>query len=269
MTPKIIHQTWKSSIVPPEYIDYVSSVKKLHPDYTYYLHTDEDIDNIVKNYTPQFYDAYKNFSTHINRVDFVRYVILYYIGGIYLDMDVMCLKNFDDLVKKDTIILAPECEEHRKMYMRNKDILCNAVMISPPNNQFWYDFMVYIITNYSKCIPNPIFQTGPMALTNFWDKYAFHRNHIYNVLILSPHAFYPQSDNFNNHTVNGVKSITSDCKDFTNTYAIHMWSHSWLDSKSKWVLSNRRTIKYVIIFVILVVVLFMLRVGHLKYNYGK
>ena len=39
--PKIIHQTWKTKDLPQNYKKWSNSIKKMHPDWTYILWTDE------------------------------------------------------------------------------------------------------------------------------------------------------------------------------------------------------------------------------------
>ena len=35
----------------------------------------------------------------VQKIDFAKYVILYHYGGVYIDMDVKCLKNINNLKK--------------------------------------------------------------------------------------------------------------------------------------------------------------------------
>lgn len=244
-TPRSILQTWKTHDVPEEYRDYVSSIKANHPDYTYTLLDDLEVDELVKTVTPEYYEAFRNFRRHIERVDFVRYVWLWKFGGVYLDLDIQCLKPLDTLVAQNQIILAPEASEHCKMYMRRADqgVLCNAAMISPPGMQFWKDLMDYIIAHYDDApwwdiaglTDNPVTKTGPMALTRFYED-TWNRDK-YNIRVLSSCAFFPMSDWHNEgRTMDGIPSITNDCQDLSETYLVHRWGHSWCGDKSVWLI---------------------------------
>lgn len=259
-TPKLIHQTWKTNQVPDHLQSYQQSWLSINPSYQYTLHTDEDIDQIVRQYAPDFYDSYRNFYTHIERVDFVRYVLLYEFGGIYADLDEVCIKPLDDLVAKNQIVLGYEPVEHNTLYQRDH-ILCNAFMISPPKQQFWMDFMNYIIQNYDnhKWIPwknTAIYRTGPMALTLFYDS-VWDRDK-YNVCLLSSCAFFPMTDRFTNRTVEGFPYISRECHNLSQTYAIHCWEHGWLDGNMRTVLSYKFELVTVLLIMFIVLVSFFI-----------
>lgn len=94
MIPKIIHQTWKNTKIPDNWIDAQKSCKILHPDYKYILWTHEDMDKFVKSEYPNFYKTYISYKYDIQRCDAFRYLVLYTYGGIYLDLDIVCKKKF-------------------------------------------------------------------------------------------------------------------------------------------------------------------------------
>jgi mannosyltransferase OCH1-like enzyme len=99
------------------------------PEYQYKMWTDEDLDDLIKNDFPWFYEKYTNYDKNIKRIDMARYFILYKHGGIYADMDYMCMKNFYHLLtpNKVTISESPYANEY----------LQNALMASNKENPFW------------------------------------------------------------------------------------------------------------------------------------
>ena len=99
MIPKIIHQTWKDENIPEKWIDSVNSCKRVYSDFTYMLWTDEKMEEFIKNEHSWFYDTYMGYPHHIQRCDAFRYFVLYTYGGIYLDMDITCLKDLKDFLK--------------------------------------------------------------------------------------------------------------------------------------------------------------------------
>ena len=102
-------------------------------DFEHKLWNDEDdIDSIVRNHYPQYYDTYVEFPLHIMRIDFARFCILYQYGGIYADMDVYCYKNFyNELTNSLYIQQAPYGDVPVE----------NALMASEPKNEFWLKCM--------------------------------------------------------------------------------------------------------------------------------
>ena len=99
------------------------------PDFEHKLWNDgDDIDNLVEQHYPQYYDTYSSFPLHIMKIDFARFCILHKYGGIYADMDVYCYKNFyNELTNKVYIQQAPYGDIPVE----------NALMASESNNEFW------------------------------------------------------------------------------------------------------------------------------------
>jgi mannosyltransferase OCH1-like enzyme len=114
--PKIIIQTWKSNSVPQRYMQLIESIKKYNPDYEYLFFTDNDIENFLKINYPDYYRTYLALPIKIQRIDFFRYIAVYHFGGFYMDLDMLCLKPFDDLLKHgcvfpvDEFITKPMCK---------------------------------------------------------------------------------------------------------------------------------------------------------------
>ena len=51
------------------------------------------------SYYPNLLPSYKKLDLMIMKIDFMKYIILYHYGGIYADMDTVCLKDIDPLIK--------------------------------------------------------------------------------------------------------------------------------------------------------------------------
>ena len=51
--PKIIHQTWKSSLLPPKYQVCQESWKRLNPDMKYQFYDDNACEALVRTHYPQ------------------------------------------------------------------------------------------------------------------------------------------------------------------------------------------------------------------------
>src|SRR4051794_26367104 len=96
--PLILHQTWKTSEVPDEWKPYQQSWKDHHPDWTYRLWTDDDYLPFVETHFPDFKQTFVDYSYQIQRVDAIRYLILFTYGGVYADLDIECLRPVDELL---------------------------------------------------------------------------------------------------------------------------------------------------------------------------
>ncbi len=133
--PKIIHQIapLDKSRWHPMWERCYPSWKKEFLDFEHKMWNDEeDINKFVRDYYPQYWQLYLDFPAHIMRIDFVRFCLLHYYGGIYADMDMYCYKNFyTELDTPLMIIEAPYGDE----------FLESSLMISVPGHQFWIDCM--------------------------------------------------------------------------------------------------------------------------------
>jgi mannosyltransferase OCH1-like enzyme len=100
--PKIIHQIWFQGVneLPVKYKPHIKLLKQLNPNWKYILWDEKQIENILQTYYMEYYDLYKNFHYMHQKIDFFKYIILYHMGGIYVDMDVIAIKPFDGLIRK-------------------------------------------------------------------------------------------------------------------------------------------------------------------------
>jgi len=68
------------------------TIKRL--PYKIKIWTDEEIDEILKKDDKEFYYQYFDRLPNIFKYDYVRYILLYRYGGIYMDMDVEVVEDF-------------------------------------------------------------------------------------------------------------------------------------------------------------------------------
>lgn len=134
MIPKIIHQTWKDDKIPKELEIYVNQVKNLNPDWEYILWTDKDMLEFVKKEFQDFLETYNGYPKNVMRADAFRYLLMYRIGGVYLDLDYEVLKPFDFNDKK--VVLPFNRQKANGDYL---DGIGNCFFASEPNHQFWLD----------------------------------------------------------------------------------------------------------------------------------
>lgn len=145
MIPKIIHQ-----IAP-------ANKKKWHPwwfkcqeswlnhfsEFKYKLWDDQDeINDFVLTNYPQFANLYNNFPVQIMKIDFARFCILHFFGGLYGDMDYFVYKNFYDQLNKQAGLLENLTDEYTTASVEN------ALMYSTPKNIFFWECMRFSKTSY-------------------------------------------------------------------------------------------------------------------------
>jgi mannosyltransferase OCH1-like enzyme len=132
MIPKLIHQTAKTNEVPRNCIAYQEKLRELHPDWTYRLWTDADNLEFVSKEYPEFRDIFVKLPRNIMRADVIRYLLLYRLGGLYLDLDYEMLKPFDLL--NHGAVLPWETDSQR---VPGDGRIANSLMAAEPGHPFF------------------------------------------------------------------------------------------------------------------------------------
>jgi len=166
--PKIIMQTWKNKDVPSEWKSSLNSVKKIMPDWKYVLMTDEDNLNFVKTHFPDFVKTYKSLEYPIMKADAIRYMFLYVYGGVYMDLDIEVVKEFDDLFIDDADVYLVSSGNFGTVYT-------NSFMASKPKCNLWLEcikemkkpYKYWMIGKHLKVMG----KTGPLMLSRVVKKF--------------------------------------------------------------------------------------------------
>ena len=89
----IIHQIFvdigkgKTYLDNPIYKKCVAQNQKLHPNFRHKIWNEKMLDNLVKKHYPEYLEFWNEFPHPFWKIDFGRYMLLHYEGGIYIDMD--------------------------------------------------------------------------------------------------------------------------------------------------------------------------------------
>lgn len=136
--PKIIHQTWKTSDIPEQWKTSTSEWKRLHPDWTYILWTDDMNDRYISKFYPEFIEIYRAYEYPIQRADFIRYIILYDFGGMYCDLDMFPKQNIEHVLTA----------KMNYFVFSSNNMICNYIqncfMVSPRKSMIMKDIQTYI-----------------------------------------------------------------------------------------------------------------------------
>lgn len=130
MIPKIIHHTGPSNKDNwhPLWFKCRESWLKCFPNHEHRFWNDEDIDNLVYNNYPQYWEMYNSFPVHIMKIDFIRFCFMDKFGGIYADLDYYCYKNFEHVLVNDSYVVENPF---------GNDPIENSLMASVPNSFFF------------------------------------------------------------------------------------------------------------------------------------
>lgn len=163
--PKIFWQTWYKKDVPSEIQNSIDHMKQIHSDYEYRFFTDDEMHDYIKTkFDGEIYSAYCKLNVGAAKADLWRYLVMYDIGGVYLDLDSVIYKNIDDLLQDRTsMVISRE---------NNKDVFVQWCLMCPPKHLI----MKYCI---EKCVENinnnlnlnVVFLTGPIPYSQSIQKY--------------------------------------------------------------------------------------------------
>ena len=99
--PKIIHQTFKTNDLPQEIKESVDQLRKMNPDYEYRFYNDDDcLDFIKENYDDETLSLYQSINPNYGsaKSDFFRYLLMYKVGGVYLDIKSSTTKPLSETI---------------------------------------------------------------------------------------------------------------------------------------------------------------------------
>lgn len=171
--PQILHQTWKTDNIPSNFKEMSNSWRQKHPDWKYIFWTDEMNRNFIKENFFHFLPTFDGYETNIQRVDAVRYFILYKYGGVFIDMDFECLANITPLIRDCMCIFGKEPLEHCNIHNKRM-IISNAFMGTIKEAPF-FSLLCKELQQFNQNIDHPnnkvLESTGPFMLSRVYENY--------------------------------------------------------------------------------------------------
>jgi mannosyltransferase OCH1-like enzyme len=206
--PKIIHFIWIGNNIPEKYLEYIETWIRYHPDYHFCFWNNNNIPKLVNQ------ELFDNANDYAMKVDILRYELIYFLGGIYIDCDFLCIKNIDELINNLDNFCSYE----------SKEFITNAIFGFVREHKFLYNVienLKYNFFSYKNVVNNNSYIpkiTGPEYFTelcNIFDKI----NKYQKLNIFDTEIFY--SYTFENKYHNNNIIIQKE------NYGIHMWGNSW------------------------------------------
>jgi mannosyltransferase OCH1-like enzyme len=242
MIPKIIHYCWfgegKKS---PLFKKCFDSWRKYNPDYDIIEWNETNIEiNKLPNLIKQFYNLKK--WAYVS--DYVRLFVLKNHGGVYLDTDMLILKNIDSFTKYKFFIGA-----------ESDDLISCGIIGSMPNHiilqnslKFYETYPFIFEEEVLKKIKNFEFII-PRLLTDIIVKDLNISKSFKDIINLNDCVIYPPEYFYPVHT-----SVSFDVKNYKkyitkNTFAVHFWDASWVEYDYKYYLMKG---KYLIALYIMI-----------------
>lgn len=126
--PRIIHQMYKTTELPPKWRDVPAAWAATHPaeEWTYILWTDAELRQLIAADYPWLLPTYDAYQYPTQRWDASRYAVLHKYGGLYADLDLRPERSVAPLLQGHTLLLP---------HTPNIGIT-NAVMAATPAHPF-------------------------------------------------------------------------------------------------------------------------------------
>lgn len=247
----VVHQTWKHATLPPDFLAWSRSWRRLHaaPRWRHVLWTDASARALVAAVAPREFvrDVYDAYDREIKRVDAARYFWLREFGGVYADLDSEAMRPFDCLLEGDIHALTAALGDARlAAEVAAADVVLgrlegdragsesvpNALMVARVAGAPFWDRVITELARRAGRSGTVEWQTGPALLR---DCVAAHRadpDAVGTVVVLPPRIFYPVT--WTNHTgVEKMKRLAYGMGGmlkhelFPDAFAITYWCHTW------------------------------------------
>lgn len=171
--PRIIVQTHEQNILPKRMINNMYTWINKNPTYDYYFFDKNDRINFIKEYFDEWVlNMYNKVIPGALKADIFRLCFMYIKGGIYSDIDQICLNSLDTIIDPEDNFITGVC----------RNTPHQSLIISSPNNPI---FLHTLKKGYERVKSNkPLIGRwqyisgflGPAAYTFSWQ--WFHNNRI-------------------------------------------------------------------------------------------
>ena len=235
MIPKIIHQTWfdNNKTLPTIFDKMIQESKKINQNFEFKLWTDDNIEEFLSNNYKELYEIYSKNILGVQKSDLARLAIIHYYGGIYIDLDILLLKNLNDLFdfNKNLLYISYEPNEQTKYVWNIENYICNAFFACNKNNIIIQNIINNIIILYNTY--------GEIIFNKF---NIFGSNLYMKIFELSDKSLYSIIETNKIFPISDIKlELNSAIKDFNlikmgkydnDSYMVHYWIHSNFEAKN-------------------------------------
>lgn len=217
-----IHQIWFQGDPPKKYQSSINSWKKHHPNHKHILWNKNTMEPIVQKY-PKLYQTYSQFTHMHQKIDFFKYLILREMGGIYADMDTVCLKPMP--FKKLTVSKMPCNFIESWVISGYLETINNGIIVSEKGHPFW-DYLLEKIKPIQKSSKMATIQatTGPSNFTKACKEFG--------IVPVSSKYFEP------------CYSLDPFCTVKKDSVAVHNHEQTWINPLQKFAISSWFILKY-------------------------
>lgn len=139
-TPKIVMQSiWDKRLIPQKVYD---SIKKYCPGYKHIVYDDNEcIKFLEDNYGEEIKNKFLSLKRGAHKADLFRYCWLYKMGGVWIDIKMVLLKNINSIFSDDeklySVVTKKDGWEKLAFDLINTGTAFQGLIASPPNNEIF------------------------------------------------------------------------------------------------------------------------------------
>ena len=183
--PPRLHQSWKNCTLPFQQRAWHQRCDTILPlNWSMWLWTDEDNREFIAREFPSFLALYDGYDVHIKRIDAVRYFYIYRYGGVYMDLDMLCLRPFEPVLLPGYATFGTVLKFHKRRGQTQTREQCEAghclrrsgenvhpaLMAAPPRHPF-FAFLIHRLHSRANASfrgkrAHPLAATGPAFLSD-------------------------------------------------------------------------------------------------------
>lgn len=211
--PKVIHYCWFGGRpLPPDALKCIDSWKKFFPDYEIKQWDESNFDVNIIPYTSEAYSIGK----YAFVSDYARMWVLYHHGGVYFDTDVEVIRTFDDILSEGGF-----------MGFETNEFVAPGLGMALPKSS---DIALKVMSEFERTKflnedgsfnPNGIVPITTDVLLSKGLKQNGELQTIDEICVYPIEWFNPLDD------------ATGRLRKTQNTYSIHWYTKSWMESQSK------------------------------------
>ncbi len=174
--PTIIHQIWIQGqrSLPEAYRIGSITWQEKNRDWNYKLWDDATLREFMATEAPEWLPLYNSQEEMEAKADIGRYALLLGQGGLYADMDTVCLRPVAQLLERSDASLFLQVYDNPWTRVRSRPTqfsrIANSVIASVPAHPIWREVRTAIErSSRSLCVPA---RTGPMMLSPVAESYT-------------------------------------------------------------------------------------------------
>ena len=233
VVPKLIHHIWfQGGKIPKKYTlaKRCGEINRCRV----MLWTSEKIEGLLDNY-PHYRELYRRLPLLIQKIDLAKYIILHHYGGLYVDLDVFCIKNVQPLLDRfpnleilcgllpytnfQNNLIISLTQRMTNFYAFNRPLINNGIIVAAPRTGFFRFLISHIRNSLSKNT-----------------RYSYLNRDLYVMVTTGPAIFswciYQYQQKYPNATVVVPSKYIEPCIetnacDLSHAYFTHIHQRSW------------------------------------------